>query len=182
MIINNLQLCADRFITEKAIHPESPCRTIISGTITGDSSMEDYKHIKINGKRKPLHRHLVELHIGRKLKCSELVHHRDGNRHNNILSNLEITTRGEHIRIHKLIFVDREKLVKLFINKRLPLWKVADKMDISRSVLFRALKRYNIIRKPQPCKICSAHSKSRTADLCRRCYNRLYHRNYKRII
>ncbi|KKK93379.1 hypothetical protein LCGC14_2693480, partial [marine sediment metagenome] len=44
------------------------------------------------------------------------------------------------------------------------------------------LKRYNIICKPQPCKICSARSKSRTADLCRRCYNRLYHRKYKRFI
>jgi len=40
MIKNSLQLCADRFITEKAIHPESLCRTNISGTITGDSYMK----------------------------------------------------------------------------------------------------------------------------------------------
>jgi len=40
MITNSLQLSADRFITEKAIHPESLCRTNISGTITGDSHMK----------------------------------------------------------------------------------------------------------------------------------------------
>ena len=182
MIINSLQLCADRVIPEKAVHPEPPCCTIISGTITGDSSMKDYKHIRINGKQKHLHRCLMEAYIGRELKPGEIVHHKDGDKHNNILSNLEITTRSIHIRTHKFIFVDKERLVKFFINERLPLWKVAEKMDISRSVLFRALKRYNIICKPQPCKICSARSKSRTADLCRRCYNRLYHRKYKRFI
>ncbi len=39
MIQSSLQFCADRVIPEKAIHPESLCRTNISGTITGDSIM-----------------------------------------------------------------------------------------------------------------------------------------------
>ena len=39
MIASNLQLCADRFITEKGRHPDCPCCTTNSGTITGDSKM-----------------------------------------------------------------------------------------------------------------------------------------------
>ena len=37
---NILQLCADRFSDRKGGIPEPPCRTIISGTITGDSIMK----------------------------------------------------------------------------------------------------------------------------------------------
>jgi hypothetical protein len=39
MIAVGLQFGADRLAAEKAIHPESPCRPNISGTITGDSVM-----------------------------------------------------------------------------------------------------------------------------------------------
>lgn len=47
------------------------------------------------------HRVVMERHLGRRLKRSEHVHHKDGNRQNNAIENLEILTSSEHTRIHK---------------------------------------------------------------------------------
>lgn len=46
------------------------------------------------------HRFLVEMAIGRKLGRKEVVHHKDGNRRNNKLSNLELKTLSAHSRSH----------------------------------------------------------------------------------
>jgi len=46
------------------------------------------------------HRKIMEKHIERRLRSDEIVHHIDGNRHNNDISNLEILTRAEHARLH----------------------------------------------------------------------------------
>lgn len=48
-----------------------------------------------------VHRKIMEEHIGRKLKPTEIVHHIDGNKLNNDISNLMIVSRKEHIRIHR---------------------------------------------------------------------------------
>lgn len=47
------------------------------------------------------HRAVMEQHLGRKLSCDEHVHHIDGDRTNNDISNLVILSRGEHSRIHR---------------------------------------------------------------------------------
>lgn len=46
------------------------------------------------------HRHLVSISIGRWLNKNEIVHHKDENKSNNNLSNLELTTLHEHMLIH----------------------------------------------------------------------------------
>jgi hypothetical protein len=43
----------------------------------------------------------MEEHLGRSLQSSELVHHRDGNKENNAVSNLEVMTQSEHTKVHK---------------------------------------------------------------------------------
>ena len=48
-----------------------------------------------------VHRFVVEAHIGRKLSSDECVHHIDGNKLNNDITNLEILTFKEHARIHR---------------------------------------------------------------------------------
>jgi hypothetical protein len=62
----------------------------------GWTSTHGYKYI---GKIAQ-HRKLVEQSIGRTLEYNEVIHHKDGNKLNNDLSNLEIIQRSEHISIH----------------------------------------------------------------------------------
>ena len=46
------------------------------------------------------HRYVVEAVIGRRLKTLEYVHHRDGNKENNALENLQIIDPKSHARLH----------------------------------------------------------------------------------
>lgn len=46
------------------------------------------------------HRIVVENHIGRLLTQDEVVHHKDHNKKNNCIDNLEITSQQEHARSH----------------------------------------------------------------------------------
>jgi len=57
------------------------------------------EHTQIRVKK---HRWLIEKHLGRKLLPEEDVHHKDGNKLNNDLSNLEVIMHGEHTRLHNL--------------------------------------------------------------------------------
>lgn len=60
-----------------------------------------YLRRRINGKMTRLHRHIMEQHLGRKLSSEEIVHHKDGNKLNNNISNLVVMTNAEHTRLHK---------------------------------------------------------------------------------
>lgn len=46
------------------------------------------------------HRVVAEQMLGRPLKQNEIVHHIDGNKHNNDPSNLQVMTQAEHVREH----------------------------------------------------------------------------------
>jgi len=62
----------------------------------------EYRGTNYDGIRRPLHRVLMEEHLGRKLNPDELVHHKDGNKHNNALKNLEVMSAVDHGRLHNL--------------------------------------------------------------------------------
>jgi hypothetical protein len=70
-----------------------------------------YKQKQINGKHIDEHRYIMEQHLGRKLARNEYVHHKNGNKKDNRIENLEVMTPQEHNKEHK------EKLPKVKICK-----------------------------------------------------------------
>lgn len=64
----------------------------------GNSKAIGYKQIYIGLKRCMEHRVIMERHLGRKLRDNEIVHHKDGNRKNNNIENLQLMIKNEHDR------------------------------------------------------------------------------------
>ncbi len=54
------------------------------------------------GKYVLFHRIIMENYLKRMLDDDEIVHHLNGNRHDNRLSNLELLRNADHVRIHQL--------------------------------------------------------------------------------
>jgi hypothetical protein len=61
----------------------------------------DYRQLKVGGKSKLYHRHLMEQLLGRELLPHETVHHINEDTKDNRPENLAVMDRGEHIRLHK---------------------------------------------------------------------------------
>jgi len=80
-----------------------------------------YIRILVGGKNRymPEHRYLVEKLIGRKLLSGEVVHHIDGNKKNNDISNLRLMTNGEHVSLHNLN-IPRVELRRFPVLSELP--------------------------------------------------------------
>src|SRR3990172_11476269 len=49
------------------------------------------------------HRYFMEQYLGRKLDTDEIVHHKNGNKLDNRLDNLELIDRAEHTKLHRKV-------------------------------------------------------------------------------
>jgi hypothetical protein len=58
---------------------------------------DGYRMISVEGRSIFEHRYVMEQHLGRTLSDDEVVHHRDGDKLNNALENLELVTRSHHV-------------------------------------------------------------------------------------
>lgn len=56
--------------------------------------------IRVNGKQVERARWIMEQHLGRKLLSSEHVHHKDENKANDDIDNLEVLSPQEHTKLH----------------------------------------------------------------------------------
>lgn len=71
---------------------------------------DGYKRVWFSdGSGETEHRFLMEQHLGRKLKRNEVVHHIDGDRTNNALSNLVVMSRAEHSALHRKLELEAGK-------------------------------------------------------------------------
>ena len=74
-----------------------------------------YFMIRVNGKKIPYHRYLMQNKIGRKLNKKEVVHHINGIKNDNRLENLIVMSMSDHISLHET--EERVKLKCKLCNK-----------------------------------------------------------------
>lgn len=85
---------------------------ILGVKLRGDSQRyrgEGKTYVKLEGKH--MHRTIMERTLDRKLTSSEVVHHKDGNKRNNDIANLEVLTRSEHTRQHSKDYWSKNKKI-----------------------------------------------------------------------
>lgn len=126
--------------------------------IPENSIIKTYKQITVNGKQVRLHRHIMENHLNRKLKPSELVHHIDGNIHNNSIKNLKIVTRSFHAQKHEAGIstrfktkyqIKKETLEKMYCEQKMTILQIAKALNVSYGVIWSRLKLNGIAPRKQ---------------------------------
>ena len=116
--ISDLLNCGSTTINKWLKKFDIPCRKTSSLALKeGVIGINKYIYITINGKQIPEHRFIVEQFINRKLTKSEIIHHTDGDKSNNKLSNLYLFTRSKHIAFHNSPYPINSNLYK-FVNER----------------------------------------------------------------
>lgn len=117
--IRNCLYCGTEFIVQTKHKDKKFCNTKCACAYKSAQSRKPtlgangYKYVWFSdGSGEREHRFIMEQTIGRKLNRDEIVHHLDGNRSNNDISNLVIMSRKEHSRIHRKMELESGK--KLF--------------------------------------------------------------------
>ena len=148
-----------------------------------------YPTIQINKTQWREHRYIMEKHLGRKLLSSELVHHKNGNRQDNRLNNLEIVSRSEHKKLHPEIgieyrfkqkyFTDKKLLEKLYLGELKSIREISKLLKIPQTALRRIQINYGIIRPTTKCEVCGQKANYIKQRRCKKCYFKEWYRRNK---
>jgi transposase-like protein len=113
------------------------------------------RFVWVDGKKRPLHRVIVEEKVGRSLRSDEIVRHRDRDLFNNNPGNLIVVSREEHFRLSmaseaRVPWTEEEKddAVRLYCGG-LTIDEVARAVDRSYSATRRLLARWSVLRTPR---------------------------------
>lgn len=148
-----------------------------------------YKTIQINKKQVRLHRYIMECYLGRKLTKDEIVHHKDGNKLNNNISNLELLSRAEHIKKHyyeigaqknqfkKKYNINREEILKLYQNPENTHKKIGETIGCSASRIGAILGKH--AREQIYCCKCGKKAVCIKKRLCKKCYAKEWYNEHK---
>lgn len=96
------RLQSSKFCSRRCLalaHPEISLKARSNSPImkrAGLSESRKYVVITVNKKQIREHRHVMEQHLGRKLKSHEHIHHINGNPLDNRIENLQVLTNSEH--------------------------------------------------------------------------------------
>lgn len=72
----------------------------IGGLVTGNKMRGTGTKGYVKYFQRHEHRIVAEQLLGRKLRKGEIVHHKDGDKHNNSIGNLEVMNQSKHASIH----------------------------------------------------------------------------------
>lgn len=107
----------------------------------GHLHKDGYWVISLNGKNKLLHRHIMEQKLGRKLTLKEHVHHKNKNRLDNRLENLEVLSPYEHGVLHgkfsirKKPVTNKSGIAGVYLRKDNGLWSASITVNKKRCYL-----------------------------------------------
>jgi hypothetical protein len=113
------------------------------------------RFVSVDGKKRPLHRLIIEEQLGRKLQSDEIVRHVDGDLLNNDLTNLVVVSREEHFELsmtseskEQWSEDEKDQAVRLY-GSGMTIDEASRAVGRSYHATRRLLERYGVLRTPQ---------------------------------